>query len=157
MKINTCCFTGHRILPKNRIQTVKFQATEQIKKLIVQGTTYFMTGGAIGFDTIAAQQILNLRSEYNRIKLILAIPCEDQSSKWSDEDKYIYENIKKDADIVIYTSKKYEKDCMLKRNRYMVSNSDCLIAAWDGRKVGGTYYTLNYAKKLNKQIILLDN
>lgn len=155
--MKTCCFTGHRNLPKNQIPIIKIKVTEEIKKLIMQGTTHFMAGGAIGFDTIAAQKILDLRNDYNEIKLILAIPCEDQSSKWSDEDKYIYENIKKDADKVIYTSKKYEKDCMLKRNRYMVSNSDCLIAAWDGRKVGGTYYTLNYAKKLNKQIILLDN
>ena len=139
---------------KYQIQMIESKVTEEIEKLITQGVTCFITGG---FDTIAAQKVLDLRNNYNEIKLILAIPCEDQSSKWSDEDKYIYENIKKDADKVIYTSKKYEKDCMLKRNRYMVSNSDCLIAAWDGRKVGGTYYTLNYAKKLNKQIILLDN
>lgn len=122
----------------------------------MQGTTHFITGGAIGFDTIVAQSVLDLKSNYTEIKLILAIPCEDQASKWSDEDKYIYENIKKNADKVIYISKKYEEDCMLKRNRFMVDNSNFVIGAWDGRKRGGTYYTLNYAKKSNKEIILLD-
>lgn len=131
-------------MPKNQIPTIEAKLTEKLKKLMIQGTTHFIVGGAVGFDTIAAQKILDLRNDYNKIKLILAIPCEDQSSKWSDEDK------------VIYISKKYEKDCMLKRNRYMVSNSDCVIVAWNGRKRGGTYYTLNYAKKLGKEIILLN-
>lgn len=45
---------------------------------------------------------------------------------------------------------------MLKRNRFMVDNSNFAIVAWNGRKTGGTYYTLSYAKKLNKEIILLD-
>lgn len=57
---------------------------------------------------------------------------------------------------MIYISKEYEKDCMLMRNKFMVDNSNFVIAMWDGRKRGGTYYTLNYAKKLNKQIILVD-
>ncbi len=156
MEIKTCCFTGHRYLLKNQIPTIEAKVTEKIKKLIMQGTTHFITGGAIGFDTIAAQKILDLRNDYNKIKLILAIPCEDQADKWSDEDKVIYENIKNQADKVIYVSKKYEKDCMLKRNRFMVDNSNSIIGTWDGRKRGGTYYTLNYAKKLNREIILLD-
>ena len=72
------------------------------------------------------------------------------------KDVTIYEYIKNQADKVIYISKQYEKECMLKRNRFMVDNSNFVTAAWDGRKRGGTYYTLNYAKKLNKQIILVD-
>ena len=122
----------------------------------MQGTTHFMTGGAIGFDTIAAQKILALKNDYKKINLILAIPCEDQADKWSEEDKIIYENTKNQADEVIYVSKKYERDCMLKRNRFMVDNSNFVISVWDGRRRGGTYYTLNYAQKLNRQIILLD-
>lgn len=156
MKTDTCCFTGHRILSKNQIHIIEAQLTEEIKKLIMQGTTHFIAGGAIGFDTLAAQKILYLRNDYKKIDLTLAIPCEDQASKWSDEDKYVYEDIKGSADKVIYISKKYEKGCMLKRNRFMVDNSNFVIAAWNGRKIGGTYYTLNYAKKLNREIILLD-
>ena len=115
-----------------------------------------MAGGAIGFDAIAAQSILNLKSNYTELKFILAIPCKDKSVKWSDKDKYIYEDIKRRADKVIYTSKKYEKNCMLKRNQFMVDNSNFIISAWDGRKIGGTYYTVNYAKKLGKKIIFID-
>ena len=87
---------------KYQIQMIESKVTEKMEKLITQGVTCFITGGAIGFDTIAAQKVLDLRNNYNKIKLILAIPCEDQSSKWSDEDKCIYEDIKKSADKVIY-------------------------------------------------------
>lgn len=154
----TCCFTGHRNLSKDLIQIIEAKVIEEIEKLIVQGINHFMAGGAIGFDTIAAaaQSVLNLKSHYTEIKLILAIPCEDQAAKWNYEDRNVYEDIKENADKVIYLSKKYEKDCMLKRNRFMVDNSNFIIGAWDGRKKGGTYYTLNYAKKSNKEIILLD-
>lgn len=38
----------------------------------------------------------------------------------------------------------------LKRNEKIVENADCLIAFWDG-KSKGTYYTINYAKKIGKK------
>ncbi len=156
MKQQICCFTGHRIIKKNIIPLIKQNIAIEIRKLITQGVTYFIVGGALGFDTLAAQTVLDLKKDYPQIKLILAIPCEDQADKWNYKDKTIYEYIKNQADKVIYISKEYEKECMLKRNRFMVDNSNFVIAAWDGRKRGGTYYTLNYAKKLNKQIILVD-
>lgn len=139
-KIKTCCFTGHRNLLKYQIQMIESKVNEEIEKLIAQGVTCFITGGVIEFDTIAAQSIVNLKNNYTKIKLILAIPCEDQASKWSDRDKCAYENIKENADKVIYLSKKYEKGCILKPNRFMIDNSNFVIEAWDGRGRGGTYY-----------------
>lgn len=56
----------------------------------------------------------------------------------------------------MYLSEKYENNCILKRNRHMVEHSKFVIAAWDGRKCRGTYYTINYAKKLKKEITLLN-
>ena len=50
----------------------------------------------------------------------------------------------------------YTNDCMLKRNRYMVEQSDLIIAVFNGIEKGGTWYTINYAKKSNKIIKLLD-
>jgi uncharacterized phage-like protein YoqJ len=154
--MRTCCFTGHRNLPKNQTAEIKSALTNEVIKLIDQGVTYYGTGGAIGFDTLAAQTIIELREDYPQIKLILIIPCRNQSDKWSHEDKRIYEDIKSKADKVVYLSEKYENDCMLKRNRHMVDHSKFVIAAWDGRKRGGTYYTINYATKLKREIILLN-
>jgi hypothetical protein len=41
----------------------------------------------------------------------------------------------------------------LKRNETIVDMSDMLVACYDGRQAGGTYFTVEYAKRLGKQII----
>jgi hypothetical protein len=45
--------------------------------------------------------------------------------------------------------KKNGKAAPLIRNREIVDLADLLIACYDGRKKGGTFYTLNYAKSKN--------
>lgn len=77
MKEKTCCFTGHRLLPKAEIPIIKTELKKAIIELINDGVVYFGTGGALGFDTIAAQTILNLKVDYPQIKLILVLPCKD--------------------------------------------------------------------------------
>lgn len=43
-----------------------------------------------------------------------------------------------------------------KRDKFMVSNCDILLAVWDGIETGGTWQTIKYARKLNKKIIYID-
>ena len=38
------------------------------------GYLYFGAGGALGFDTLAAQTVLDLKKDYPQIKLILVLP-----------------------------------------------------------------------------------
>ncbi len=156
MIAKTCCFTGHRKIPVNRITEMKKSIISEVNKLIAQDVIYYGTGGALGFDTIAAQTILEMKKDYPQIKLILIIPCKNQADNWNYEDRILYEDIKNRADKVVYLADNYEQGCMLKRNIHMVNNSKYVIAAWDGRKQGGTYYTLKYAQELNRNIILLD-
>ncbi len=42
------------------------------------------------------------------------------------------------------------------RDRDLVDRCDILIACYDGRSYGGTYYTWKYAKGLHKEIIIVD-
>lgn len=50
--------------------------------------------------------------------------------------------------------KKYPpKFAPLKRNETIVDMSDLLVACYDGRQTGGTYYTVEYAKKAGKPIV----
>ena len=37
----------------------------------------------------------------------------------------------------------------------MVDNSSLVIAVYDGRKSGGTLYTMNYAKKIGNELIVI--
>lgn len=120
--------------------------------LIENGYQYFGAGGALGFDTLAAQTVLELKSEYPQIKLILVLPCLSQADSWGTYDKEIYERIKSAADKAVYTSKEYTKGCMHKRNRHLVDNSSVCIC-YLTEVSGGTAYTVEYAKKKGLLVI----
>ena len=155
MKTKTCCFTGHREI-KESIQKVVEVLKIELDKLIENGYCYFGAGGALGFDTIAAQTVLHLREQYPHIKLILVLPCIDQTKSWSYEDREVYEDIKQKADKVVYTSKDYSRGCMHKRNRHLVDSSSVCICYLNENK-GGTFYTVNYANTKQLKIINIAN
>lgn len=119
---------------------------EIVVNLIENGYLFFGAGGALGFDTLAAFTVLKLKERYPNIRLILVLPCRSQTKGWLNEDIRIYENIKEQADKVVYTSEEYTKGCMHKRNRHLVENSSACIA-YMIKNNGGTAYTVDYARK----------
>ena len=118
---------------------------EAIISLIHKGVRYFGAGGALGFDTFAAQIVLELKNEHPQIKLILVLPCADQSAHWSAEDIRSYEAIRAGADKVVCLSDHYYHGCMHERNRHLVNHSGYCICYLSSDS-GGTAYTVAYAK-----------
>lgn len=123
-----------------------------LESLIEYGYCFFAAGGALGFDTIAAQTVLELKKQHPQIKLILVLPCLSQTKSWSDTDKQIYEQIKGQADKVVYTSQEYTQGCMHKRNRHLVDNSSVCVC-YLSKTSGGTAYTVEYARSKGLRII----
>jgi uncharacterized phage-like protein YoqJ len=146
-KSKTCCFTGHRTVSLAHRQEIEGALESALRALIAEGYRYFAAGGALGFDTLAAQAVLRLRNEYSHIRLILVLPCPEQAARWSAEDIRVYEQIKKAADKVVYTSPEYSDGCMLKRNRVLVEGSSFCLA-YCTRARSGTGYTVRYAEKM---------
>ncbi len=151
-KEKSCCFTGHRIIKKTEIDIIKSKLRDIVIKLINNDINIFICGGALGFDTIAAQEVLEQKNTYNNIQLILALPCREQDKNWKEKEIIIYKNILQKADKIIYVSDEYSKDCMLKRNRYMVDNSNFCVCYLRNKR-SGTAYTVNYAKNNNLTLI----
>ena len=113
---------------------------------INSGFTHFITGGAVGFDTLAAEQIISMREDYDKIKLILYLPCTDQSENWNENDKARFERILSEADEVYYVSREpYKTGCMKKRNYAMVTASDMCIA-YLKKSSSGTAQTVKMAQ-----------
>lgn len=123
---------------------------KRLKTIIIDwienGYQYFCAGGVSGFDTLAAQTVLDLKRSYPHIKLILVLPFLSQADNWGSHDQEIYEYIKAVADKVVFTSREYSKECMHKRNRHLVDNRSACIC-YLAEKVGGTVYTVEYAEK----------
>lgn len=155
MRDRTCCFTGHRNLPIQGREELAAKLEHTIIGLIDRGIQFYGTGGARGFDTLAAQTVLKLKERYPHIKLILILPCLTQTKNWPIADVEEYERIKALADKVVYTSQEYTKGCMHKRNRHLVNHSSvCVCYLANGNS--GTAYTVNYARKMGREIILID-
>lgn len=105
MKEQTCCFTGHRKIPAGEVPWLQRRLKKEIIRLVEkEGVCYFGAGGALGFDTLAAQTVLKLKKRYPQIKLILVLPCENQTAGWKEEDIAAYESIKHRCDKYIYMS-----------------------------------------------------
>ena len=162
--MKTCCCTGHRPkgfpfkygVDKQKHKTYLKTLEQKIKLAITEyGITNFISGMALGADLDFAEIVLKLRNKYP-IFLECAIPCPNQTLNWNDKDILRYESILKHADKVRLISEQYTPDCMLKRNRYMVDKSQLVIAVFNGIESGGTWYTIDYAKKQNKLIEIID-
>ncbi len=144
----SCFFTGHRKLPKNRIDTIKELLVQKIKYLIEdKGVETFIAGGALGFDTLAARTVTELKEEYPFIKLYLYLPCNDQSKLWSAEDRYEWRMIMAKADDYRYvTDGPYVEGCMQKRN-YKMADDAYYGIAYCVLSRSGTGMTVSYAKQ----------
>lgn len=79
MKEKTCCFTGHREIPKGMYPMLTAELERELHGLIQRGFQYFGAGGALGFDTLAAEAVLRLKEQYPDIRLILVLLCPDQT------------------------------------------------------------------------------
>lgn len=150
----TCCFTGHRYIANSQIPQIEENLKEKIALLYKEGVSVYLCGGALGFDTIAAEAVIQAKKSMPDIKLIMTLPCPEQDKKWNKSSQERYKEILNQADDVIYISESYHRDCMLKRNRFMVDNSShCLFYLTNEHS--GTGYTIKYAIKNNLKIINL--
>lgn len=154
MKKTTCCFTGHREISTEMKIYLNSRLEEEIDKLVSRGITNFCAGGALGFDTLAALAVLRKKARNPAVKLILVLPCKEQSQNWSENNKVIYNEIMKFADEVLYVSENYTRFCMQQRNRELVDRSSVCVG-FLLKKTGGTAYTVNYAEKQGLEIINL--
>ena len=66
---------------------VRRRLREEILDLAQKGVDTFLTGGALGFDTLAAQEVLRMRAMgLPSLKLVLALPYMNQEAQWSQRD-----------------------------------------------------------------------
>lgn len=157
----TCCFTGHRPAKigfsegSEEMTELKNSIASEILGLITErGVRHFISGMALGIDTYAAETVLKLREIYPDITLECALPCRTQSNKWSAVNKERYNEILSKADKVTVLHEYYSYICMKDRDKYMVDNSDIVLAVWNGTP-GGTAFTVSYARETGKEIIII--
>lgn len=117
-----------------------------------------MTGGALGVDTAAALVAIKLNKP-----VILALPFVGLEKVWDSKkaiERYyrIAEYAEQNGEVVIVSEGDYSGEKLFIRNKYMVDNSDRLVALHNPKHTsGGTAHCINYATGKIPIINLWDN
>lgn len=143
-RAETACFTGHRVIPAKDAASLSDRVYASAQQAYESGYRTFLCGGARGFDTIAAREILRLRTLHPDIRLVIAVPCATQADRWNTADRKAYQEILAAADGTVVLSPDYYDGCMQARNRFMVDRSS-LCLCYMTRFEGGTWFTVRYA------------
>lgn len=139
-------FTGHRFL-RHDYHTLYDKLKAAIENSYQHGIRFFYAGGAVGFDTLAAEAVLSVKKQYADIVLIIVVPFPQQDKLFNVSDRHKYLYILNMADEVVTISNEFSNIAYFKRNDYMISHSCQLIAYWDEKSLGGTSYTVKKARE----------
>lgn len=158
----TCCFSGHRPnkLPWGddesdpRCQALKEKIRREVETAYDRGYRHFICGMAQGADFFFCEAVQRLRDERPGVTVEAAIPCEEQASRWPERDRERYFHLVGLCDFETMVQHHYDRNCMLRRNRYMVDHSSLLLAAFDGT-FGGTMYTVTYAMGRGLEVVTI--
>lgn len=148
----TCCVTGHRDIPADKITYVEAALREEVTAAIADGYTRFLSGFAQGVDLIFATIIAEEKERCPDLFLEAAIPYAGRL-KAKDE---LFQRLIQSCNGVNVSSQKYTPSCYMTRNRYMVSESQRVIAVYDGRDSGGTLFTIRDAHCQRRDIRMIE-
>lgn len=154
MSDSVCAFSGHRLIFRSHKDSLPALLSDTVDALINSGIRRFLSGGALGFDMLAAETILKKKREGLDIELKMILPCRNQPDRWDFASRKRYSDILENADDVFYVSEKYDQFCMKARNRRLIDESDILLC-YLTREHSGTSYTKDYAEMLSRKIINL--
>ena len=157
-----CAFTGHRPqkLPFGfdeedaRCLAFKRRLHAALARLLREGYTHFLSGGALGMDMWAAEEVLRLRGERPGLLLEMVSPFDAQAARWPEDLRARHDRLFEAADIVTATGHRFSPSCLSRRNRYLAANADLLLAAYAGLP-GGTRETIALARELGVPVRFL--
>lgn len=150
--MTTCSFAGHNEVYQANIEHL---LDNTIRKIITSEIEpyHFLVGGMGEFDAKAASAVRKAKHNFPHleIKLILVLPYLTQEV---NQNKAYYEQLYDEIVVPIELAGIHYKSAIPKRNRWMIDESDLLIA-FVYRDFGGAHTTLKYAMKKNLHIINL--
>lgn len=148
--MTTCTFAGHREVYQSDIDKSLDAAISQI---LENGDSEFsfLVGGMGDFDGACSAAVRRAKRTHRdkTIHLQLVMPYLTHEL---NESKNYYEQYYDDVIVPMEIAGVHYKSAITKRNRWMVDESQFLIA-FVYRDHGGAYTTLKYARKKNLNII----
>lgn len=136
----TVTFCGHRDTPDT--PELRSWLSESVERLIREGADTFYLGGYGEFDRIAASVVWGLKKKYPQIESVLVLAYLGRKVNAEYYDRTMYPEIEGGP----------KRFAITKRNRWLVDNSDVLIADVI-LDTGGAAATRRYAVRRKKRVI----
>lgn len=158
------CVTGlrsHKLFGDDYNDPRYLRILESMMEVLRQtpGIITCRTGMASGIDLLFGLAVNRFKSKYNpSVELIASIPGSNQTKYYNDTELMIYQYILSICDKQeLLTTRACTPELLKARNRHMIDNSDFILAYWDGNRYrSGTYSAVNYAKKNDKTVLLVN-
>lgn len=113
----------------------------------------WITGGAVGLDSLAAEFAMSHGIE---LWLILPFPPKIMNLKWSQSQKDVLKASVAYSKKFSVLSPIYDVSIYQLRNERMVDLSDMVAAFWDGSR-GGTGNCVRYARSVGRKMVYLSD
>lgn len=178
--IMKACFTGHRnihgvyindlvnVPPAWRI--IKERTIEMIRFMYeYKDTTVFISGGALGYDQLAAQCVIHCRDVLGlKITLEMALPFPEFFSRWQQSSRLMLSTLVGWSDSTYLVNVEIGKPdprpggkgavarALQDRNEYMVNKADRVIGMYIPGKVGGTLNCIEYTISKHKSFCTIN-
>lgn len=146
-----CAFTGHRQIEDGHKKNLSQMLRRAIEFAYSRGARRFLCGGAVGFDTEAAREVIKYRISHPDVQLVLVLPCVKQEQRWKSRAQETYYYTVSMANEVVFVSDEYTSTCMKERNLRLATEADILIA-YVKRSNSGSAQTVRMAQSMNKEI-----
>ena len=140
-------FTGHRHLLSAQVVSYLDKLHREFPDAI------WITGGAVGLDSIAASYAI---AHGIRLWLILPFPVHVMSKYWNADQERCIHDCWDYAEKTSVLAPTYDVSIYQRRNERMVDLSDMVAAFFDGSR-GGTANCVDYARSIGKMIIMFND
>ena len=151
--MSVCMLSGHRRLPQDG-GALRRALSARIAQLCDRGVTEVLSGGAMGFDLLAALAVLQARESCPQVSLTMVLPCRGQAGRYPPGQRALYDDVLSRAQRVEVLSERYYQGCMLARNRAMAERADCCLCYLTASR-GGTAHAVGCAAARGLPIINL--
>lgn len=139
---------------ETRAECIRLKAMllTEIMDRAAKGYDVFYCRAERGGDILFGELVLWVKATtYPQIRLLCALPCEEQASGWPEKWRDRYFALLERADDNVLIAHARTPGCRRRRDRYMVDNADALLAVGDGSE-----HIVRCARRREKEIVRID-
>lgn len=136
------------------VNIIKTAIAQRLEQFIDNGLEWVIVSGQPGVETWAAEVVLELKTQYEQLKLAIITPFLQMDENWKDDKKQTFHYICSKADFVSATSKKpYEAPWQfVEKDKFILDNTEGLLLVYDEENEASPKFLLRLARQYEEHV-----